>query len=280
MRSGLLLPLVPVVLALQACSPGSAPAGQSSAHPGISLTATPAIGIGIPVSATPIQLIIPEGLATGATADTIDVITDQTGASWDVAPAHLQLTLLGYSVGVSSHVPQIFVYPAQQYASMNPAAADSLKRLQAVLANPAATYDKDTLPRVPFLNAGQVLAARQKAVRFSGGSGVRFVTQYAQDISPINNHGLFYHFEGLTDDGKYYILAILPVNLPFLAADNNPNSPVPSAGIPFPPSSASGSSFEEYFQQVTQKINAAPADQFSPVLETLDALMQSITASP
>lgn len=278
MRSRLLTP-IPLLLALLACDLGSAPSLQPSAAPPVASTATPAAERGIAVSATPIQLLIPPGLATGASGDTIDVVTDQTGAAWDIAPAHLQLTLQGYSVETSSHVPQIFVYPAQQYAVLNPAAAESLKRLQAVLASPAATYDKDTLPRVPFLNAGQVLAARQEVLHFSGGSGVRFVAQYAQDISPINNRGLFYHFEGLSDDGKYYIVAILPLNLPFLAADNNPNSPVPPSGIPFPPSSASGSRFEEYYRQVTEKIDAAPANQFSPALAALDALMQSITVS-
>ncbi len=279
MRSRLLV-LIPVVLALLACGLGGAPVAQSSsAHP-TPFTATPQTGQGIPVLATPIQLLIPDGLATGVTADTIDLVTDQTGAPWDIAPAHLQLTLQGYDVGVSFHVAQIFVYPAQPYAALNPTAAESLKRLQAVLANPAATYDKDTLPRVPFFNAGQVLAAQAKVIHFSGGSGVRFVTQYAQDVSPINNHGLFYHFEGLTNDAKYYIIAILPVNLPFLAADNNPDSPLPSAGIPVPPSSATGFSFEEYFKQVTQKIDAAAATQFSPTLDILDTLIQSIAVSP
>ncbi len=266
-----LIPFTALLLAMAACSSGQ-PATSSS---GAAATTQP----GIPVSATPVQFVIPVGLASGASAETIDVVTDQTGAPWDVAPAHLQLTFEGYALGVSFHVPQFLVYPAPQYAAANPAAAESIKRLQTVLANPSGTYDKDSLPRVPFFNAGQVLAAQVKVLHFSGGSGVRFITQYAQDISPINNSGLFYDFTGLTDDGKYYMIAVLPVNLPFLAADNNPKSSVPAGGIPFPASSTSGSAVADYYRQVAQRIDAAPAGQFAPSLEMLDALIQSIAVS-
>ncbi len=269
-----LLVLSAILLIALACNVGL----SASTQPALaSATAAPP---GIPVSATPIRLVIPNGLAAGASAETIDVVTDQTGAPWDVAPAHLQLTFEGYSLGNSFHVPQLFVYPAQQYASMNPAAAESLKRLQAVLANPSGSYNKDTLPRVPFFNAGQAIAAQQKVIHFSGDSGVRFITQYAQDVSPINNSGLFYEFAGLSDDGKDTIVAVLPVNVPFLAADNNPASPLPSGGIPFPSSSAGGAAFEEYYKQVTQRIDSAAQDQFTPPLETLDALIESIAVGP
>ncbi len=271
-----LLTLVTLLLAAVACNFGQVATPEPL--PGsISASATPAGQGSIMISATPIQLRVPASLATSASADTIDVVTDQTGAPWDVAPAHLQLTLQGYSVGTTSHVPQLFVYPADQYTAMNAAAAESIKRLKAVLANPSGSYDENSLPRVPFYNAGQVLAAQQRVLHFSGGSGVRFVTQYAQDISPINNGGLFYHFEGLSDNGKYYIVAVLPVNLPFLPPDNNPSPPLPPGGVPFPSSSASGSAFQDYYKQVAEKIEAAPAAQFSPALDALDTLIQSMT---
>jgi hypothetical protein len=232
---------------------------------------------GIPIFASPIKLILPGGLASSATADTIDVVTDQTGAPWDIAPAHLQLSLHGYPPNSSFHVPQIFVYPAQQYAAANQSAAESIKRLKAILSKPDAQYQNDDLPYVPFFNAGQVLAAQDKVINFKGGSGLRIVTQYAQDVSPINNGGLFYHFEGLTSDGRFYIVTILPTSLPYLAVDNNPDSPVPTGGIPFPRNTASASSFENYFKGMTDLINTSPVDQFDPSLNTLDALIQSIS---
>jgi len=244
--------------------------------PTLPVTATGAPS-GIPFFASPIRLIIPSGLAITASTDTIDVVTDQTGTSLDIAPAHLQITLHSYPLESSFHVPQIFVYPAPDYAAVNQRAAESIKRLQGILASPNAQYSNDVLPYIPFIDAGQVFATQEKVLQFNGGSGIRVITQYASDVSPINNGGLFYHFEGLTSDGKYYIVAILPVNLSFLPTDNNPDSPVPPSGIAFPQNNARGSDFENYFKQVTDQINATAPDQFNPSLNTLDALIQSIS---
>ncbi|MEO8354588.1 MAG: hypothetical protein ABI621_01610 [Chloroflexota bacterium] len=41
-----------------------------------------------------------------------------------------------------------------------------------------------------------------QVINFQNGRGIRFLTQYAQYPAPINNHELFYHFQGLTNDGK------------------------------------------------------------------------------
>jgi hypothetical protein len=251
--------------------------GASALQTPPTLSAAPETQSGIPFFASPIRLIIPNGLAISARADLIDVVTDQTGTSVDVAPAHVQITLQSYLLESSFQVPQIFVYPAPGYTEVNQKAAESIKRLQGILASPNVQYTNDVLPTVPFLNAGQVFAAQEKILPFNGGSGLRVVTQYASDVSPINNGGLFYHFEGLTSDGKNYIVAILPINLSFLPADNNPNSSVPSGGISFPPNNAPGSDFENYFRQVTNQINSTAPNQFNPTLNTLDALIQSIS---
>ena len=263
-----------IILLTLSCGVINASDLKTSSTLPVTATETPS---GIPFFASPIKLVIPASLASSASTETIDVVTDQTGESWDVAPAHWQITLHGYSLVSSSQVPQIFFYPAPDYAAVNPKAAESIKRLQVILANPNMQYTNDALPYIPFINAGQVFAAQEKVISFNGGSGIRVVTQYASDVSPINNGGLFYHFEGLTSEGKYYIIAILPINIPFLPLDNNPSSPPPSGGIPFPQNNAPGSSFENYFSQITDLINHSSADQFTPSISTLDALIQSIS---
>lgn len=232
---------------------------------------------GIPIWASPIRLVIPAGLGTGASAETIDVITDQEGQSWEIAPSHLQLTLQGYALQSSFHVPQFFVYPAPDYTAVNLSAATSIQQLKEILSNQNLPAQNDALPKIPFWNAGQVFGSQEKVIQFNGGSGLRLVTQYAQDVSPINNGGLFYLFEGLTTDQKIYIVGILPTNLAFLPVDNNPSSSLPAGGIPFPQDNSSGSNFEDYFTRVTELINNSSADQFNPSLNTLDALIQSIS---
>ena len=268
-----LVSIIILILITLACSVVNIPTLQTP----LRLSATTGAPSGIPFIASPIRLVIPNGLAISARADLIDVVTDQTGMSLDVAPAHVQITLQSYSLESSFQVPQIFVYPAPGYAAVNQKAAESIKRLQVILANPNTQYSNDVLPVIPFLNAAQVFAAQEKIIPFNGGSGIRTVTQYASDVSPINNGGLFYHFEGLASDGKYYIVAILPVNLSFLPADNNPDSPMPSGGIAFPQNNASGIDFENYFKQAASQIDATAPDQFKPSLNTLDALIRSIS---
>ena len=272
MKKSCLAWMISAGFATLACSLSITPAARTS-------PVSPATEVqsGIPFFASPVKLEIPNGLASSARADGMDLVTDQTGAAWEVGPAHLQITLQDYSLASSSHVPQIFVYPAPEYAAENPGAAESLKRLQTILSNPGGQYTNDQYPHVPFFNAGQVFAAQEKALSFNGSSGIRFVTQYAQDVSPINNGGLFYLFEGLSSDGKYYMIAILPVNLPFLPADNNQDSPVPSGGITFPQNNAPGLDFDTYFKKVTQLIDTASSGQFSPPLNSLDSLIQSIS---
>ena len=49
-----------------------------------------------------------------------------------------------------------------------------------------------------------------------------------------DNRELFYYFHGITNDGNYYVQVILPVQAPFLAPDENPNSPAAAERHPFP----------------------------------------------
>jgi hypothetical protein len=110
-------------------------------------------------------------------------------------------------------------------------------------------------------------------IQFQNGSGVRELTQYDQYPAPINNRELFYHFEGLTSDARYYVIAILPITAPVLAEDEKAESPVPAGGIPIPPDTGPT---DVYYFSVTEKLNSLQPDSFTPPLNTLDALIQSI----
>lgn len=247
---------VPAVLPSN--TPISAPAGSSTPVPTSTSAASQAA---IPVSASPIRLVIPAGLATGANAQTTDATacTDECHNT----PAYLDLTFEGYGGDIS-------VYPAVQYAAENPGAAYSIQQLKEILLGKIPLSQTDALPVIPDAHAAQVLASQEKIIHFNGGSGLRIITQYQSDVRPVNNAQLFYLFQGLSRDGRYYILARLWTTLPFLPADANSDSPVPAGGIPF-------SMSNDYIQQITDLINAAPPDQFNPTLNTLDSLIQSIS---
>ena len=70
---------------------------------------------------------------------------------------------------------------------------------------------KGEIPILPPADAGQILKARVKLLRFHGGKGFAFLTTYAQDINPVVNDALFYTFQGLTDDGRYWVAVYYPV---------------------------------------------------------------------
>jgi hypothetical protein len=84
---------------------------------------------------------------------------------------------------------------------------------------------------------------------------------------PINNYELIYTDQGLTDDGKYYVAAVLPVNNPSLPADGNVTGNEPPEFT---------SDFPTYLTNVVQALNPQAANTFTPDLTQLDALMSSL----
>lgn len=234
---------------------------------------------GIPITFQNVSFVLPNGLANGASGESVAKVDETNGAPWDVAPAHIHFTMNGYNNLLGKFgVADITVYPAQDYAAVSAGATNSLQRLQAILASPSAPLTKDALPQVPTFNAAQMFAAQAQRINFASGSGLRMVTQYGQAVGPVTNNGTFYHFEGLTSDGKYYVVVVLPIGSPILSSGNDPNAPAPAGGVPFPGySSMDIKDYDAYFQAVTDKLNAAGADTFQPSLSQLDALIQSIT---
>jgi hypothetical protein len=69
------------------------------------------------------------------------------------------------------------------------------------------------------------------------------------------------------------VIAVLPITAPVLAEDEKPESSVPAGGIPIPPSTGPT---DVYYFSVTEKLNSISPDSFTPALNSLDALIQSI----
>ncbi len=95
----------------------------------------------------------------------------------------------------------------------------------------------------------------------------------------INNDELIYHYEGLTDDGQYYVVAILPVAAPGLPEDGQPGSPVPAGGVPVPDWNDMNANWIGYYGEVRQMLQGLEPGAFTPNLDQLDALIGSLTIS-
>jgi hypothetical protein len=226
---------------------------------------------GTPISYEGVSFIIPGGVASAANTEKITAVESNSGAPWEIAPTHLRFTLTEYQLQGRLHEPQIFVYPADEYAQSNPTASEQIERLRRILAG--GTPLLETLPIVPFFNATPQIAASIKLLPFQNGGGVRWLTQYAQYAAPINNHELFYHFQGLTSDGKHYIIAVLPITASILPEDEKPEATIPEGGVPIPTDVGPN---DVYYFSVTEKLNALSPDAFTPSPGALDALIQSI----
>ena len=129
---------------------------------------------------------------------------------WAVFPTHTEFSLTGYPSKNTYHQPKLYVYPVADYEQVNPSAKESIQGLENVLADQSAS-PANNIPFLPLFNAAQVFRAQVQYVTFQNGRGVRFVAQYDQAPLPINNLEVFYTFQGLTDDGQYYVAAVFPV---------------------------------------------------------------------
>jgi hypothetical protein len=234
----------------------------------------------VEVTVDPLRIVLPAGLASGVRGSQLPRADGQDLPYWGLTPGHTLLKLEGYLLQGKFHEPQIYVYPAQAYAEMVPGAFESIRRLDNILYSPGGSIGADQLPAVPFFNAGQVFASNVQVLSFQNGDGVRFLTEYAQYAASANNHDLFYHFQGVTRDGAYYVIAILPITVPVLAETSDGGAVLPAGGIPYSYFADPTSDMQSYYTAITALLNATSPDAFNPTMDQLDLLIQSMRITP
>jgi hypothetical protein len=138
----------------------------------------------------------------------------------------------------------------------------------------------EQLPAVPFFNAQQAFASNAQVISFQNGRGVRFLTEYAQYPVSANNTDLFYQFQGLTDDGASYIIAIFPITVPVLAETSDGGAVLPAGGVPYPDITNPSADWPAYYAGVTNLLNVTAPEAFSPTINQLDLLIQSMRITP
>lgn len=184
----------------------------------------------------------------------------------DTYPTHYVFTFSSYAVSDHFHEPIIRVYPAEEYRIISPYALQIIDSLGQTLIDQPTDGQFSNLPFLPIWNAAQIFSAKVEYFDFQNGSGIRYLTMYGQAIYPVDNTNLFYTYQGLTSDGRYYISAILPVI---------------NGGLPNDGSSQIGDymEFEEnwdnYISQTITWLNEQSPQNFLPSLESLDAMMSS-----
>jgi hypothetical protein len=259
---------IALLLAILACSlPGSGggplPELQSPAPEVLPTSSLE----GLAFSNPPLSGTLPTLLGSGVQSlITTEIELPYINPSAGEMPQHTKYVIDGYPFGGSIHQPQIIVFSAAEYAGYS-----ELTALIISAARSARGFPGGSLP--PEFPTGPIFA-QAGGVNFKNGYGLRYLTQFDQAPLPINNSGLFYYFHGMTEDGQYYLTAVLPVSAPFLVNNDDPASPFPADAIPFDWNNFD--TLPQYFDSVTQQLNSATPDTFLPRLSDLDALIGSL----
>lgn len=263
-----ILPLLVLVLTMMACGlPQTATPPPMTTEPPV--TEPPTEPPLIPnLTCNELFLYLDPALGSSYSCETIPESTMEM----EIHPQFTRVTLGGYPLSGTFFPPRIDVYPVAAYSALRPDFVPGrVAELQALTAGGAP--GTGALPFLPIFNAAQTFHAQYRVVPFQNGSGIRFLTLYAQYFAPVNNHDLFYTYQGLTSDGQYWISAILPVNHAMLP----PNADNPPGGQTWEQFS---NNYEPYIADMVNQLNAQPGDSYLPALNALDALVGSITVQP
>jgi len=203
--------------------------------------------------------------------------TNEAGMSYGIWPQHRQFSFSGYPLSGKFFEPIMRVYPVAEYAALQDFVNQQVTALQTLTASQPAQVE-ESLPFLPTLGAAQVFHVNMQYLNFQNGAGVRFLTEYAQYSAPYNNHDLFYAFQGLTSDGKYWVSAMFPINHPILPPTYD-STEVPAGGIPIPQMSSATyvEDMNAYQADMKALIESQPADSFTPAMDCLDRYFTSLS---
>jgi len=163
----------------------------------------------------------------------------------------------------------LFVLPAEPYSLVDNEADRAMAELSKILGSRSLDTAYGELPFLPFPNAGQLFYSNVDFIGFTGGKGIRYITQYVQDVSPIVSEGLIYTFQGITADSRYYVSLIMPVG--------NPNI-IQTWSDFFDEADYEefAENFHSYIEQDREILNNSPDSDFMPSLDLFDMLVDSI----
>jgi hypothetical protein len=227
-----------------------------------------AVAEGADVAYEGVSFSYDDALAAGVVAETVPAVgpAGPAVAEWEVEPEHVRFSFDGYILPETFHEPRIVVYPVSDFEATSEIAGRIIAALRRSLAEKPTV--PEATPLVPPFNAGQLMRTQLAYVDFQNGTGMRFLTQLGQAYAPINNHEVFYAFQGITHDGQYYVAAILPASHPTLPTDGTE--------IPGSDYGAFAENFQSYASDVEQQLDAQDASSFTPDLSLLDAMIQSL----
>lgn len=178
-------------------------------------------------------------------------------------PTHEQIILNNWPINTTDTLPRILAFPARDYAGMNVQAQHEIKQLSQYLNATNQISEPRSLPFIPIQQQPQAFVAQAALLPFQSGDGLRYITWFPDQFSISSEVRLLYTWQGITNDGRGVVSAILPISLP---------------NLPAPPETDSLESFENWTAEIEAQLNQSAPDAFTPSLTSLDRMVSSIYA--
>ena len=209
-------------------------------------------------------------------------LEDETDKPDYVAPQHILFTLKKPG---TNRETVIYVFPIEDYRRMYPISNEhnyreqfdeQLKGLQKVIKDK--NYRKgNQIPFIPFWNGSQTFQKKVNHFSFQNGKGIFFLTQFDIETTLVSNEGLTYCFQGISNDGKNYILAKFPVSVSFLPKDYDADEfegyKLSSA---YSGNEPKQNTYEDYVLRIAKRLDNLKPNEFEPNLNQIEKLISSL----
>jgi len=204
-----------------------------------------------------------------ASAEVTTVLPDDPNQGWSefALPARRVVSFSGYAIPDHFHTPAIYVYAFDKLVQGGAFGSTMAATLQGLLTDPEFDIQAEgSLPFLPPFNAAQVFHVLEQRLDSDHNSGIRYLTLYSQALVGVVNYDIFYTYQGISKDGRYYIAAILPINSTLLSNDQLTQAELETIAI----------DYEAYLSSMTDMIREDNGASLSPTLAALDAMMMSL----
>jgi len=203
--------------------------------------------------------------------------TDKPGGE---EPQH---RLFSFGSSTNNRHMYIAVYPINEFPRMYAVNKSLVKIMEKEIINlQKVVRDKNfrvngQIPYLPFIDASQTFQKKVKHFSFQNGRGIFFLTQIDIEPTLINNEGLTYYFQGISDDEEHYILAEFRVNVSFLPKDYEAREfedyKLSSA---YSLSADESSKHEKYLSEITSRLEGLKPNEFTPSLDEIEKIIASL----
>jgi hypothetical protein len=167
------------------------------------------------------------------------------------------------------------------FAKAYPSFSKAVEQIKTLIkAKPADFRQFDDLFDFPYNNAGWSFKTKIEYLTFEYLSGVFFVTQYSQDMTPnpANNEELTANFQGITNDGKYYVAARFSITHPSLPRGIDfTDDRLQEEALNASTSDEINTRVRRYLKLEAEKVTKLPDASFSPSLPKIKKLLGSIS---